>query len=1135
MSKGYVLALWVTMWATPAIAQYVATPLAGVPYPALTSSTGVALILESGAPSLDRGRATVALGFAMPFYNKSYSSLTVTANGLAFFEPDSDSSANYILNFALPNTTVPNGLLAPFWDDLTGNNPGSAVRKQPVTGSNGAGLAIEWHDFNREFGSYSLTFQLRVWENGIIEFFYGTMDGNGAAVSATIGIESPTGGSGTAPFACGAICDLSTLNPPNPDGGAMAPGISYIKLGPPPGIDLQASAIRATAITDTAGTLDIFTELQARNFGTLASGPFSYRLYLSQDTIVDVGDVELTPTPIAMASLGPNESRTVTSTGQVPRPASGSVYLLAFVDLENVVGETAGQRANNTAATSVPYSAGVDLVAERVTAPLSTGPGDVLSVPIAFTNQGFQVAGSVPVRLWASFDSQLDATDRVLFSTTLPVVGGEAVRQSLSFAMPSNLAGDSYFLALQLDDDPGVIIEASKSNNVVFSQSKMLVRQPDLVMDSVVVRRASAPFEQASTAFFGESIRVDAQVRNQGGSAASNVSVQFYLSDNETLNGLSDATIGSVTGLSFAAGEAKLITLTANVPTRSPSNQVLQTQPYFFFAAAIAPGLGETSSTNNALASVPTLVRGPAPNLLPLSVQCPGRIGAGETVPVTRTLANVGNRPAAQVKYRYYLSANQQITVEDTLLPIRDDTGELVNERTVDLAVNAQDAADEFVVIPTSVSSASLYLGVLVDPDHELDESSRDDNGLAGQAIVVVGQALKVTSGAMPDAVVGQPYLARLSATGAEGPYTWSSAALPIGLILSSAGVLAGTPTVAGAYGVTVQVSSQGRSASTQITLRVVRATASLAISTEQLATPVRSLAYAAQLGAAGGQTPYSWSVSSGELPLGVTLASAGALSGTVTAALGTTASFVVTVRDAVGNHASRAFTLVTVDAAPLQIVSPALPDGVVGSDYLALMAVRNASGAPVSTPLRWSVVNGSLPDGLLFEDSTADTVALAGTPLRTGLFTFRVEAVDARGRVAGLNAVVLVSGAAVTLAADIPGSLLPGSEVSVQWSAQPAQPGSQWVLRDGRLPAGLAFSRDGLLSGTVSGEAVGVYTFSVGVGATAADLRGLATYRLEVVAAETKKAAGCSTTGLGATPMVLAWLAWCISRTKRR
>ena len=54
-----------------------------------------------------------------------------------------------------------------------------------LTAMRGQGLAIEWKDWNRHFGLYTLNFQVRLWENGVIEFFYGTMQeawiGSGAA------------------------------------------------------------------------------------------------------------------------------------------------------------------------------------------------------------------------------------------------------------------------------------------------------------------------------------------------------------------------------------------------------------------------------------------------------------------------------------------------------------------------------------------------------------------------------------------------------------------------------------------------------------------------------------------------------------------------------------------------------------------------------------------------------------------------------------------------------------------------------------------------------------------------------------------------------------------------------------------
>lgn len=67
---------------------------------------------------------------------------------------------------------------------------------------------------------------------------------------------------------------------------------------------------------------------------------------------------------------------------------------------------------------------------------------------------------------------------------------------------------------------------------------------------------------------------------------------------------------------------------------------------------------------------------------------------------------------------------------------------------------------------------------------------------------------LIVTTASLPDATVGTPYNATLTATGGLAPYTWSviSGALPPGLSLDSAGNITGTPTAAGTFNFTVQV-----------------------------------------------------------------------------------------------------------------------------------------------------------------------------------------------------------------------------------------------------------------------------------------------------------------------------------------
>jgi hypothetical protein len=63
-------------------------------------------------------------------------------------------------------------------------------------------------------------------------------------------------------------------------------------------------------------------------------------------------------------------------------------------------------------------------------------------------------------------------------------------------------------------------------------------------------------------------------------------------------------------------------------------------------------------------------------------------------------------------------------------------------------------------------------------------------------------------------------------------------------------------------------------------------------------------------LTATGGVPPYSWTVSSGNLPPGLTLSPAGVISGTPTAAAGVPYGFTVQVTDAVAANGMQAFSI---------------------------------------------------------------------------------------------------------------------------------------------------------------------------------------------------------------------------------
>ncbi len=135
------------------------------------------------------------------------------------------------------------------------------------------------------------------------------------------------------------------------------------------------------------------------------------------------------------------------------------------------------------------------------------------------------------------------------------------------------------------------------------------------------------------------------------------------------------------------------------------------------------------------------------------------------------------------------------------------------------------------------------------------------------------------------------------------------------------------------------------------------------------------------------GTAPYTFNVSAGALPSGITLSPGGSLSGTTGQA--GAFSFTARVVDANGRVATRPFSFNV--AAPTITIAPAtLPNGTFGVPYSETVS---ASGG--ATPYSYAVTAGALPTGLSLGTSSG---TIQGTPTAAGTFNFSVTATDANG-----------------------------------------------------------------------------------------------------------------------------------------
>ncbi|SEO49643.1 S8 family serine peptidase [Actinacidiphila rubida] len=140
----------------------------------------------------DEDATTIGLPFAVKLYGVSYTSASITTNGLInFLEPRIGDYANT----PLPTAARPNGVVAALWDDLVLDKKSSV--QTATTGAKGnRQFAVVWT--NAAYAAQSgarATFEAVFDEaTGSVTLQYKTVDDRGA--SATVGIENQSGTDG---------------------------------------------------------------------------------------------------------------------------------------------------------------------------------------------------------------------------------------------------------------------------------------------------------------------------------------------------------------------------------------------------------------------------------------------------------------------------------------------------------------------------------------------------------------------------------------------------------------------------------------------------------------------------------------------------------------------------------------------------------------------------------------------------------------------------------------------------------------------------------------------------------------------------------------------------------------------------
>ncbi len=298
--------------------------------------------------------------------------------------------------------------------------------------------------------------------------------------------------------------------------------------------------------------------------------------------------------------------------------------------------------------------------------------------------------------------------------------------------------------------------------------------------------------------------------------------------------------------------------------------------------------------------------------------------------------------------------------------------------------------------------------------------------------------------------------------------FSLQAGTLPNGVSLSPAGILSGTPAQFGSFNFTVKATYANGCMGAQAYTLTVNCPA-IAVNPPTLPDKtVGQVVTSLSVNAGGGTAPYSFAVTSGALPTGLTLGPTGAITGTPT----TTGSFSFTIAASAGNcSGSRSFTL-TIACQNIAFTTTSLPAGMAGIAYSQTLNVT-----PAAAGYDFQLWQGNLPPGLTLNRVTGVISGLAAVT-GTSYFAVRVQLPNSCSATQSYSLTINCP----TIVAVAPASLPNGAMTtfySQSFSATPAGGNYTFRVTSGALPPGLTLNpATGALSGTPTSN--GTFNFTI-------------------------------------------------------
>ena len=803
-------------------------------------------------------------------------------------------------------------------------------------------------------------------------------------------------------------------------GGFTAATGSPIGVGTNPGSlvvsDLNGDGIPDLAVTNfTDGTVSVLKGSSTGTFTALTNSPFSARAQPDSVTAADFNGDGITDLVVANRGGGLTVLLGVGTTAQtITFGPLGNVQLGVGpfnISATSSSGLTVTLTSTTTAVCTVANSA-ITVLSTGVCSITASQPGNTMYAAATPVTQSFTISSPppppppiIPVGPAPLSITTLPSLPEIALgspvSATLAATGGVPPYTWSNMSIPAGYTLDSVTGALS-----GLPTQAGNiSFTAIVTDSAIPVDIASLTVTVPVLGMTTAPSLPGGLVGKGYSITLGA-LGGLGGYAFSSTNLPAGLSiSGNTLSGIPTTAgtfsfpiqvadgSGIVASTTYKLVVAPALSLSASGATSEIAfgasamgslTAIGGKPPYAFAAANLPPGV-TVNATTGALGGSPS-----QPGNYNFTVQ----VADSESPPVVKTLPLT--LQVLGVTTPSMLPAGSTLSAYSQVFTAAGGAGPYAFSST-GLPAGLSFSGTSLSGTPSIVGSYSFAVRVT-------DGNGFSTSSYFNMIVTGPGSPLSITGGSLTGGSINNPYSQFLSGTGGAPPYTWTviGGALPSGLSLNGPnGSLSGTPLTPGSYVFTAQATdSLGVTSSGVFTITV--APQPLVVSGIPFPNGIVGSDYPIQvLTGLGGIGPYTFSISSGSLPAGLTLAN-GVISGFATGV--GTANFTIAMAD------SESPPLTTSAPAQILIASPGKANLILSAGSLSFNVAAGASGvsepalvavqsSDPTMPLKYSVTptpaaswlnvksSGNTPGNIgVSLDPSAANLSASSAPLTTSL-----------------------------------------------------------------------------------------------------------------------------------------------------